>query len=276
MLTSHDPDQDAITATRRSLLRRKALAGVYRSVDGIIAMSDSARDELVSAFDVPASKVARIAHGNYRSYGADCAPSKPVARQRLGLTAEGKLVLFFGSLKPSKGLECLLRAFARVREAEPTARLLVAGEPRGVEVPALEALAERLHLGESAMLRPGYVPSEAVPDYLAAADLVALPYLRIFQSGVLHLAYSFGRPVVATRVGALAEDVQDGKSGLLVPPGDEEALADAILELLGSPERLATMGAYAMELSQTVYDWKAIARQTLDFYESLLTRGRAT
>jgi glycosyltransferase involved in cell wall biosynthesis len=60
-----------------------------------------------------------------------------------------------------------------------------------------------------------------------------------------------------------------------VPPGDEEALADAILELLGSPERLATIGAYATELSQTVYDWKAIARQTLDFYESLLVRGRA-
>jgi glycosyltransferase involved in cell wall biosynthesis len=114
-----------------------------------------------------------------------------------------------------------------------------------------------------------------VPYYFAAADVVALPYVRIYQSGVLHLAYTFGRPVVATRVGGLTEDIKDGKSGVLVPPGDENALATALEEMLADPERLAAMGEHARMLAETVYSWDAIARRTLDFYESLLTADAA-
>jgi D-inositol-3-phosphate glycosyltransferase len=104
---------------------------------------------------------------------------------------------------------------------------------------------------------------------------VALPYVRIYQSGVLHLAYTFGRPVVATRVGGLTEDIKDGKSGVLVPPGDENALATALEEMLADPERLAAMSEHARMLAETVYSWDAIARRTLDFYESLLTADAA-
>ena len=277
VFAAHDPDQEAITArrVRRASLRRTTLGRIYHSVDGVVAMSDSARRELITNFAVPERKVVRIAQGNYSSYGVERAPAKEAARQRLGIADDRKLVLFFGSLKPSKGLGYLVRAFARVKASEPRAHLLIAGEPRGVDVAACRALTDRLGLTDCVSLRPGYVPTEAVPDHLIAADLVALPYLRIYQSGVLHLAYTFGRPVVATRVGGLAEDVEEGKSGLLVPPADEEALAAAVLEMLASPQRLKTMGDHARMLSETVYSWDAIARQTLDFYRSLLARDAA-
>ena len=277
VFTAHDPDQEAITArqTRRVSLRRVALGRIYHAVDGLVALSEIARKELIAGFAVPEAKVARIGQGNYFSCGVESAPPKGEARRRLGIEGDRKLVLFFGSLKPSKGLDFLIRAFARVKAVEPKAFLLIAGETRGVDVAECRSLIDRLGLTDSASLRPDYVAAEALPDYLVAADLVALPYLRIYQSGVLHLAYSFGRPVVATRVGGLAEDVQEGKSGLLVPPADEESLAGAILELIAAPDRLAAMGDYAKSLAETVYSWDAIARQTLDFYASLLARKAA-
>ena len=233
-------------------------------------MSESAREDMVSGFGVPERKVARTALGTCLSCDVEPPPVKDVARKKLGIAADRKLLLFFGSLKPSKGLEYLIRAFARVQAADPSAHLLIAGEPRGVDPSVYPSQIAALGLAEAVSFRPGYVPTEEVPHYFAAADLVVLPYLRIYQSAVLQLAYSFGRPVVATRVGGLAEDVVEGKSGLLVPPADEQALAAAILELIASPRRLEAMGDYGRKLSQTAYSWDEIARQTLRFYESLL------
>jgi glycosyltransferase involved in cell wall biosynthesis len=277
VFTAHDPDQESITQANRRILglRRPALGQTYRACDGVVVMSTKAREDIVDLFQVPAAKVARIPHGNYESYGTDNVPPRDEARRRLQIAGDRKLVLFFGSLKPSKGIEYLIRAFARLHEAMPAAHLLIAGEPLGGDVSGCAALIVELGLENAVSFRPGYVPPEQVPDYFAAADVVALPYLRIYQSGVLHLAYSFGRPVVATRVGGLAEDVDEGKSGLLVPPADEGALAAALQELLNDPDRLTAMGDHARVLSETVYSWDGIARQTLDLYHSLLDRKAA-
>ena len=244
VFTAHDPNQDAISkAGRMPSLRRPALRQIYRAADGIVVMSEEARRELTEGFEVPPSKVTHIAHGNYESCRGINAPTRSEARARLAIDPHQKVVLFFGSLRPSKGLEYLIGAFARLGDRDPLARLLIVGEPRRDVDPARYAgLISTLGIEDRVWFRPQYVPAEAVPDYLVAADLVALPYLRIFQSGVLHLAYTFGRPVVATRVGGLAEYVEEGKSGLLVPPADEEALAATILEMLASPERLAGDG----------------------------------
>jgi glycosyltransferase involved in cell wall biosynthesis len=277
VFTAHDPDQGSITQANRRILdlHRPALGQIYRACDGVVVMSTKAREDIVDMFQVSEAKVTRIPHGNYESYGTNNTPSRDEARGRLQIAGDRNLVLFFGSLKPSKGIEHLIRAFALLHEAMPAAHLLVAGEPRGVDVSGCEALISELDLEGAMSFRPGYVPPEQVPDYFAAADIVALPYLRIYQSGVLHLAYSFGRSVVATRVGGLAEDLDEGKSGLLVPPADEGALAAALQELLNDPDRLTAMGEHARVLSETVYSWDGIARQTLDLYHALLDRKAA-
>jgi glycosyltransferase involved in cell wall biosynthesis len=99
---------------------------------------------------------------------------------------------------------------------------------------------------------------------------VVLPYVKTYTSGVLLAAYAAGRPVVATDTGALSEMVEVGKSGLLVPPKDTRALAQAIITLLGDTEGLESMGSYAKHLAETRYSWQRIATQTLCVYQSIV------
>jgi glycosyltransferase involved in cell wall biosynthesis len=162
------------------------------------------------------------------------APPRGVARERLGLPPDGPLILFFGFVRPYKGLPHLLSALPAVRERLPLARLLVAGE-FWEPVAAYERQARSLGVAEAVRFDDGYIPDERVADYFAAADVVALPYVEASQSAVVPLARRFGVPVVASRVGGLPDAVEDGVSGLLVPPADPLALAAALVRCLSDP-----------------------------------------
>lgn len=272
VLTAHDPDQDRIAKGKTAAfsIRRPALSSVYKACDRIVVMSVQAYAEMVGTFHLPPGKIAKVPHGNYASYARQPLPSKQASRSRLGIPQDARTVLFFGSIKPSKGLDHLIRAFALLLKRVPDAFLIIAGEPLNVDPAPYERLMRDLALEERALFRAAYVPPELVPEHFVAADVVALPYLRIYQSGVLHLAYTFGKPVVASNVGGLSEDVRMGKSGLLVPPGDENALARALGDLLQDPSLAAEMGEYAKALSEEKHSWEAIARDTLEIYRTLL------
>jgi glycosyltransferase involved in cell wall biosynthesis len=183
-------------------------------------------------------------------------------------------LLFFGLLKAYKGLDVLLQSLARIREAWPEVLLLIAGESmmrRGT----WQSTVRRLQLGAHLHWSGGFVPSEQVAPYFAAADVVVLPYLNASSSAVLLSAYAHGRPVVATEVGGLPEMIEREASGLLVPPGDPDALADALLELLGDPERRAAMGRRAQRLLQERHGWDRVGEQTEKLYVRLLEPASA-
>jgi glycosyltransferase involved in cell wall biosynthesis len=150
------------------------------------------------------------------------------------------VVLFFGVWSKYKGIEVLMDAFATVRAEMPDARLVLAGAPGGdIDLQAILEQARRIGNVDA---RPGYVAMEEVAPLLNSARVVATPYIRATQSGVAHLAYSFGRPVVASAIGDLPEVIQDGVTGLLVPAEDAGALAAAILRLLSDPALAAKLG----------------------------------
>lgn len=154
------------------------------------------------------------------------APPLPTA----GHGAAGtRSLLFFGLVRPYKGLDLLLRALAEPR-VPADVRLIVAGE-FWTPVREIRAQVDALGLGDRVELRPGYVPAADVPDLFAAADAVVLPYRSGTASVVPDLAHSHGVPVVASRVGTLGSAVRDGVDGLLVSPGREEELADALARL---------------------------------------------
>ncbi|GAA1619317.1 glycosyltransferase [Nonomuraea maheshkhaliensis] len=142
-------------------------------------------------------------------------------------------LLFFGMVRPYKGLDLLLRALPE------GIGLTVAGEFWG-GLDETKALIAELGLGERVELRPGYVAAGDVPKLFAAADALVLPYRSATASQNVWLAHEHGVPVIATRVGALADHVTDGVDGLLVEPGDAEALRAAIERFYasGEPERL--------------------------------------
>jgi len=186
----------------------------------------------------PDLKAAYTPHPTYAGIG-----QIPAEARSQGIRAEsgtGKVtILYFGFIRPYKGLHVLLDAMPAVL-AELPACLLAVGEVWGSRA-EYDTHITRLGIGEYVTLLDEYVPNEHLADYFGVADVVVLPYLSATQSGVAQLAFGFGLPVIASRVGGLPETVRDGQTGLLVSPGDPKTLADAIIrffhERLGGPMR---------------------------------------
>jgi glycosyltransferase involved in cell wall biosynthesis len=179
-------------------------------------------------------------------------------RARYGVPAGRPVVLFFGGIRPSKGVPDLIEAFADAR-SEVEASLLIAGHPAGVEPADLEDLAERRGVAADVVVDPRYIPLAAIGPLLRTATLVALPYRSATASGVLQTAYAFERPVVITDVGGLPEAVHDGITGLVVPPGDRHALARALVKLLADPVEASRMGIAGRRLAEQEFSWSDIA-----------------
>ncbi len=159
------------------------------------------------------------------------------ARAKLGLSDDEPVVLFFGFVRRYKGLRHLLKALPAVREQMPV-RLLVVGE-FWEDARPYHDLVRQLGLGDAVQFYSEYVPNEELAVYFSAADVVVLPYLEATQSGVAQIALGFETPVIATSVGGMPETIEDGRTGLIVPPGDSAALSHAILRYfqdnLGDP-----------------------------------------
>jgi len=240
----------------------------YKSFDRIIVHAEENRQTLHKAFNLDGEKIRIIPHGEYVSLALNRLDAAE-ARRRLGLSPESKIVLFFGYIRHYKGLKILLEAFAEAQKKISNLFLIIAGELKE-NFQIYDDLIARLQLAEHIHQELRYIPMERVPIYFSAADLVALPYLRVYQSGVVQLAYAFKRPVIATSVGGLPEVVEDQRTGFLVPPNSSTRFAQAMLEAFSDMRRLATMGEYAYETAPHKYSWERIAEKTLAIYNEVL------
>jgi len=153
--------------------------------------------------------------------------TKEAARQELALNLEDRLLLFFGFVRPYKGLHHLLAAMPAILEQIEITLLVVGEFWRGRA--ETESRIAQLGLGGQVKLIDQYVPNEEIELFFSAADLVVLPYESATGSGILQIAMGLERPAVVTNVGGLAEIVVHGETGLVVPPGDSTALAEAIV-----------------------------------------------
>jgi glycosyltransferase involved in cell wall biosynthesis len=178
-------------------------------------------------------------------------------------TADRPMVLFFGRLSPYKGLEVLLQAAPHVAERVAGVRFVVAGRPiPGYQVPPLPDLPN----GGRIDLLEQYIPSAEVGALFASASVVACPYVDATQSGVVLTAYAFERPVVATTVGGLPEYVRHDETGLLVPPGDPMALAEALVRLLQDEGLQARLSQGVRMATAGAFNWNRAAAETLEVY----------
>ncbi len=195
----------------------------FRPVDGFIVQSEIVEKDLLAMVRNPLYR--RVAHPVYEIFGS--AIAKNEARARLKLTAE-RVILFFGYVRRYKGLHTLIDALKKVRQSLDVT-LLVVGEFYDSEAD-YRAHIERAGVSEGIRLISDYVPNERVAEFFSAADVVVLPYHSATQSGIAQIAYNFGKPVIATNVGGLAETVVDGVSGIIVPAESPDALAGAIID----------------------------------------------
>lgn len=242
----------------------------YRLADALILHSEQNRRRLLEM--VPGLDQRRlhvVEHGNYAHF-RDLELDRETARRQLGLPQEGQVVLFFGALRPYKGVDLLIEAVAPVRRVCPAALFVVAGHVLVGEGAQYERQAAALGLGAADLqLRFSYLSAAQAIAYVCACDLVVLPYREIYQSGVLLWAYSFGRPVLATRVGSFPECIEEGHSGWLVEKEDVVGLQQALIRILRDPEGLARAGAYARQLADTRFDWPGAARRTARIYAAV-------
>jgi glycosyltransferase involved in cell wall biosynthesis len=176
--------------------------------------------------------------------------------------AESPVVLFFGLLRPYKGIDLLLRAFREVEGAE----LWIVGNPR-MSVEPLRSLAEEA--GARVRFVTRFVDEAEIPPILRRADLLVLPYRDAEQSGILYSGLAFGKAMVLSDVGGFPEVAASGAARLF-PAGDPRALAATLRELIADEGARAELSAAASTAAEKVYSWDQVAGQTLDLYRELL------
>jgi glycosyltransferase involved in cell wall biosynthesis len=166
-------------------------------------------------------------------------------------------------IRPYKGVDVALEAFAHVRGAE----LWVVGRPLTMAMEPLHELARRA--GGTVRFVTRYVGDPEIPAFFRRADVVVLPHRSVDQSGVLYIGLAFGKPMVISAVGGFIEVAEEHGAARLVPPEDPEALGAAIQELLDDDGARAALGERAAGAAASAYSWDHIASRTLGLYEEL-------
>jgi D-inositol-3-phosphate glycosyltransferase len=257
-----------------SWLNRISLKVQYRLSDDIFVHTNGMKDELVADFRIRQEKVSVIPFGVNNTLPSTSLTSAE-AKRRLGLRESDKAILFFGNIAAYKGLEYLVAAFLRLASTHSDYRLVIAGRLKGSESywDEMQQLLKFNKVQDRVLARIEYIPDEETELYFKAADVLVLPYTRVFQSGVLFLGYSFGLPAVAADVGNLKEEIIEGKTGFVFRPRDSSDLARKIDEYFNSKlfhnleSRRSEIKAYANER----YSWDKVAAMTTAVYSHLLT-----
>lgn len=257
VVTVHDPRHHVGDRASQKTPQRLLHFG-FRRADELITHSEQLKQELVIGLQVPEARVQVIPH----ILIGDTSASQANAEDGLG-------VLFFGRIWEYKGLEYLIRAEPLITRRVPEAKIVIAGEGED-----FERYRRMMVHPDRFVVHNRYISDEQRAALFASASVVVLPYIDASQSGVIPVAYAFGKPVVATTVGGLPEMVEEEQTGYLVPPRNEQALAEAVVRLLTDPEKRQAMGRNARRKAETELSPQAIARQTVAVYERALTLRR--
>jgi glycosyltransferase involved in cell wall biosynthesis len=230
----------------------------------VIVCSGYMRSEVRNVFQTPADKIDVIPNGvRAGKFDFDFSPPE-AARFRAQLAAQQeKLIFFVGRMVPEKGAHLLIEALPKVRHRVPEARLVIVGGGDGSE---LKTRAEEL--GVSDFIRfTGYVPDEFLLRLYRVIDVACFP--SVYEPfGIVALeAMAAGVPVIVSDAGGLPDVVEHNVSGVVVPRGDSDALADAIIGSLRDPSRARKLADTAVRRAQEVFNWGRIAAQTEAVYE---------
>jgi glycosyltransferase involved in cell wall biosynthesis len=230
-----------------SLLLRR----LYPRLDALFVHGESSRAEFESTW--PASELVVVPHGDERIFAGE----PPAASKE-------KRLLFFGEWRKVKGLTVLMEAFEELLTRCPDACLTIAGTPCPVDLDPQEVADWAARHSENVEVIDHYIPVSDVPRIFGAARAVVTPYLVGYQSGVVHIAMTMARPVVASEVGDLTTVVVDGETGLTVAPGDPHALADALQRILSDADFAEQLGREGRRRLLENSSWELVAQKMED------------
>lgn len=257
ILTVHDPFPHTGLDTRIVRLRRKV---AFRCVPHFIILNKAQREKFLSFYHLPSSAVidSRLSCYTYLN----------MVEQDMTTVPEQKYILFAGKISKYKGVEYLLEAMKKVHDTFPDIKLVVAGGGK-----------YHFDISEYAALpyidiRNRFIPDEELVALMNKTQFMVCPYTDATQSGVIMSSFTFGTPVIATRVGGLPEMLGNGKYGMLVKEKDTDALYLGICSLLSDEEQLAD---YRKEIakdytSDGYLSWKTIAEELRESYLQMASR----
>lgn len=212
----------------------KAFSGLHKSLSKkflenahyLCAMSSS--DKRLVESELPGKKVEFWIEPPYSNPASEAKVfTKKESREWLGVKDD--IILFFGFIRPYKGLLYLIRAMPKIIEKKPNTKLIIQGVFWKDRQKYFDEI-EKLNLKEHIIIREGYVAGDDRARVFYAADVVVMPYLNISESAIIPLSWGFGVPVICTAVGGNVDWITDGKEGYLVPPKDPDALAEAVVK----------------------------------------------
>ncbi|MGE0376070.1 MAG: glycosyltransferase family 4 protein [Planctomycetaceae bacterium] len=257
VITIHDPRHHEGDAVSRKTPQAVMDFG-FRRADHVIVHGQNLVETVAEEIGIRRDRIHVIPHVAMGETAA-----------RVVVPEDNRLVLFFGRIWEYKGLEYLIRAAPLVAREIPEARFLIAG--RGENFERYLRLMEH---PEQFLVHNKWIGDEQRAEMFQRSAVVVLPYISATQSGVVPVAYTYGKPVVATSVGALPECVDHGRTGLLVPPCDQHALADAIVTLLRDDGLRREMGENGLRKLQQEWSAEVVAEMTAEVYECAIRDRR--
>lgn len=230
------------------------------SCDGFVTMSKAVMKDLEQFTKTNHKKF--LLHPLYTSFGEKL--DKQIARQKMGININDKIVLFFGLIRKYKGLDMLLDAFAELK-SKPDLKLIIAGEFYEDKQPYLD-LINQYQIQDQVILHDKFIANEDVKLYFSATDLVALPYRSATQSGVTQVSFHFEVPTLVTNVGGLGEIIPDKVAGYVVE-SNGKAIAEGIKDYFENNRMISfTEG---MKKEKQKYDWSIFVNEVIDLYKKI-------
>lgn len=259
VITVHDTVPFQGSPTTR--IQRWRLWHALYNFDAWIVHTQHSKNELRRRIYIPSSRIFIIQLGIFDDY-SNYAPNRGPE-----VDNSCRTILFFGILKPYKGLDVLIQALAYLSdEVRKNLKVLIVGLPR-MNIRPLKALARDLNVDELIHWDLRFVPEKEIPHIFHQADLIVLPYRHVDQSGILMTALAFRKPVIMTRVGGFIELFQTLNLGLLVEPDNPAELAKAITELMTNYHRYHQIVQSINTLATEYLSWKKVAQKTIQVYE---------
>lgn len=262
ILTIHD--SRPFLGSPTSGIQQVGFSLCLRLFNHLIVHTYFTKNELIEKFRFPEEKISVIPHGVLDYY-----PALVPHKNDESKTTQEKIILFFGVIKPYKGVDILIRAFAQLpNNLQKKTRLLIAGYPK-MPIGPLRSIAQQLGVFNRISWDLEFLPDQKIASLFQKASVVVLPYRHIDQSGVLMIALAFGKPIVATKVGGFAEILKNGVHGYLVKSEDPSELALALERILNEPEEAKKMQVAIQHLTKSKLSWENIALSTIEVYKTL-------
>ncbi|MEJ2103803.1 MAG: glycosyltransferase family 4 protein [Ignavibacteriaceae bacterium] len=253
------PFLSSVADVYRKLVEKK----IFKKASNMVVQSELHKHFLINVCGISSSKIAIIPNGVDTTFF----DPNSSGHHLLNPGQNSKTILFVGRLTSQKGLDVLLKAIAILIKRNHDLRVMVAGG--GPLKSDLEHLCKTLGIQKNVVFL-GPVNHSDIPKVYAMADIFVLPSISESFPNTLMEAMAMERPIVATKVGAVPEIIQDGKEALLVLPGDVEGLASSIERLVLKDDLAKNLAKNARELVKKQYTWQSVAKKTLEVYEKIL------